>query len=556
MDISATGYILLIPGLIICISPLFPVRLFKYIIHSYTLLMACFLGLITTVDFELFKHWGFRFDITPLKYLGKETIASSESSTILILIFCFVMLFLVIIIGYHYLTKSQYAKMQKDNWVIVPLFLIITTLLIIPIRGGIDIIPMNLGAVFFHKTNPFANQAAINIFWNFGDSITKKVENKGYPEDFHDTEETEITMVELYCDTTKSSKVIIENPNVILILLESFSAKVVTSLGCIEGVVPQLDILNKEGIFFTNMYSSGSRTDKGLISLLSGYPAQPQTSIVTYTNKTNNLPKLNHGFLNLGYHSSFIYGGNINYANINSYLNMSKYDTIISKDNFNPETNTSKWGVHDHIVLDSSINYLLKSPTPFFSTILTLSSHEPFDVPYKSKFFGDSDEDLYLNSVKYTDEELGKFISKLKSSSLWDSTLVIITADHGARHPDATEMYEKERYHIPMLWLGGALQINDTTITKYASQTDLAITLFNQLGIDGSNYSYSKDIFSESTKSFATYYFNNGFGYVDDSTNIVYDLNSNEIMTLNGDSSKLNIAKAYMQSIFTDFNSK
>lgn len=557
MDLSATGYILLIPGLLLSFTSLLPPRWFINLIHGYTTIISAFLCLITTLDFELFRNWGFRFDVSPLKYIGKESLASSEFSTILLLVTFFLVLLASILYLYWYLTRSTYASLTKSSWSHAPVYLLATAFLILPIRGSLDIGPMNTGTVYFHKKNPFANQAAINLFWNFGDSLTKSLEEESYPENFLDPEATKSTFDQLYAtDSSENIKLIKDKPNVLLILLESFTTKTIATLGGLEGVTPTINALCKEGILFENFYSSGSRTDKGLISILSGFPAQPETSIITYTNKTKQLPKLNHAFLDMGYTTSFVYGGDPNFANINSYLNMCMFDNITSKNDFNTELATSKWGVHDGIVFDSLYNHILRYEQPFFTTLLTLSSHEPFDVPFQSSFYGETEENKYLNSVHYTDEELGGFISKLKKTTVWDNTLVIITADHGSRHPDNSKAYEADKFHIPMLWVGGALNVSDTVISKFSSQTDLAATLLNQLDVNSNQFRYSKDIFSESSKSFSFYDFNNGFGYIDDQTQIIYDLNSNQFIEMNGDSSKLITGKAYMQTIYSDFNNK
>ncbi|MDH5476695.1 MAG: LTA synthase family protein, partial [Cyclobacteriaceae bacterium] len=519
--------------------------------------MSVFLCFITTLDFELFRNWGFRFDITPFTYVGKESLSSSEPSTILLLVILFLLLLTSTLYFYRYLTHPFFKNLPKSPWLHSPVYLLATALLFFPIRGSLDIGQMNIGTVFFHKKKPFANQAAINIFWNFGDSVTKSLEEDNYPENFLDPEQTIFAFDQLYpTDDSENKKLIIDKPNVLLILLESFTTKTISTLGGIDDVTPTINALSKEGILFENFYSSGTRTDKGLISILSGFPAQPKTSIITYTNKSKQLPKLNHSFLDMGYTTSFIYGGDTNFANINSYLNMCMFDHIITKQDFDGKLVTSKWGVQDGIVFDSLFSHISRSKLPFFTTLLTLSSHEPFDVPLRSSFYGESEKEKHLNSVYYTDKELGKFITELKKTTTWDSTLVIITADHGSRHPENSEVYETENFHIPMLWIGGALNVSDTIISKYSSQTDLAATLLNQLGISSTQFRYSKNIFSVASKSFSFYDYNNGFGYIDDSTQLIYDLNSHQYIKLVGGSPALTNAKAYMQTIFSDFNKK
>src|SRR5690606_7393298 len=151
------------------------------------------------------------------------------------------------------------------------------------------------------------------------------------------------------------------------------------------------------------IYASGDRTDKGLIAILSGYPAQPQTSIIKFPAKTERLPQLNRFIREMGYRTSFIYGGDIDFANFRSYLNSSGFDHLTTLDDFDDELYTSKWGVHDHHMFKRALEELDTTTAPFFKVILTLSSHEPFDVPIEPLLPGNDAESLFLNSCHYTD---------------------------------------------------------------------------------------------------------------------------------------------------------
>ena len=219
MDLSATGYLLLIPGLILTASPLFPSRWLKNIFGSYTILMGSFLCLITTLDLELFRHWGYRFDISPLKYIGKDTLSSTTWTTDVFLILVFAAVTTATVLLYRKLVNPSFQQIKNNNWFHAPIFLLATAFLILPIRGSLDIGPMNTGTVFFHKKNPFANQSAINLFWNFGDSVTKSLEVESYPENFLNKDLTSTSFQSLYDSiATESVQIIKEKPNVLLIL--------------------------------------------------------------------------------------------------------------------------------------------------------------------------------------------------------------------------------------------------------------------------------------------------------------------------------------------------
>ena len=110
---------------------------------------------------------------------------------------------------------------------------------------------------------------------------------------------------------------------------ESLTSKVVASVGGLPGITPRFDSLARQGILFTNMYASGDRSAKGIVAILSGYPAQPTTSIITIPTKTASLPSLPRTFKAQGYHNSFYYGGETEFSNIKSYLLQQGFEKII-----------------------------------------------------------------------------------------------------------------------------------------------------------------------------------------------------------------------------------
>lgn len=557
MDMSATGYMLLLPGLTLVASPFLTRKTFLVINKLIFILLALFVCFITVVDFELYLHWGFRLDLTPLNYLGKDAGASTPWSTTLFLIIIWLIIFSFFYWSYIKFVINKLSGVD-GRWFHAPIYLLITGALLLPIRGSLDIGPMNLGFVYFHKEKPFANHAAINVFWNIGNAIYKASDAERYPENFVKKEIAQRDFKLLYKQITQDSTTVLktDRPNILLIILEGFTAKMISQDGQHTEVTPNFNRLINEGIYFNHYYASGDRTDKGLISILSGYPAQTKTSIIKYAGKTEKLPKLPLDLEKEGYHTSYVYGGDVNFANMNSYLNMCGFDKVIDKSHFDAAQTTSKWGVHDHIVFDTLHSHLTRQQSPFFTTLLTLSSHEPFDVPMERVISGNGSESLYLNSAHYTDRSLGDFMDKAKQSPWWDNTLVVLLADHGNRHPNKSPNYVPERFHIPMLWLGGAVNIQDTVIHTYGSQTDLAATILRQLNMESAQYPYSNNLLVASSNDFAYYVYNDGFGYVDGSSEVNYDLGGKQITRLKGDSSKLDIGKSYMQMIYSDFNGK
>jgi phosphoglycerol transferase MdoB-like AlkP superfamily enzyme len=557
MDLSATAYLMVIPGILLIISMVDRSGWIVPFIKIYSLIFIVIIGLLVVSDAELYKYWGFRLDATPLLYLKtpKDAFASITSAMIvreLLLAFC-------LIAGSIFFFKKLFSRITKFEKVpigFLPIMFFVVIALIIPIRGGFGIAPMNTGKVYFSKNN-YLNHAAINLFWNVGFSFSELNPNENQYHFFDDSTQKGLIKCMINQNTPANRFLLKTNkPNVIILVLESFSAKVIGSLGGKPNVTPNINRLSSEGILFTNFFASGDRSDKGLVAVLSGYPAQPSTSIIKFASKTQSLPRLSASLKNDGYNSSFYYGGDIDFANMRSYLLGCGFDHIVSKDDFPASTYNSKWGSHDHVVLDKFYKDICAQKQPFFNVLFTLSSHEPFEVPGHA-IPGDDSPSKLMNAIHYTDSCLGNFVAKAKLQPWWQHTLIIMVADHGHPDPGRSPNHVPEKFRIPMLWIGGSLQ-QPEKVDKYSSQIDIASTLLHQLGLSSENYSFSKNIFSNDPE-FAFYAFNNGFGYFTPSEGIVYDCDFNkELINTNNPPSKdgLNIGKAYLQNIYKDLNER
>jgi phosphoglycerol transferase MdoB-like AlkP superfamily enzyme len=558
MDLSITGYIMMFCSLILTLSVLKHGKWASFIILVFNAIFLLFSSIIIIVDLELYQHWGFRLNTTPLFYMGSEAIGSADPKVIIQLGILFI-LFLGLsgFVFYKRLFPVIFNLSPASKKKSSLLLLLITALMFLPIRGSLSVAPMSISFVYFHKTNMFANHAGINVIWNFLYSL-KRDANISYPEDYFDQTATRKYFQKLMAGSDSTIKILKNpKPNVILIILESYTANVIEALGGVSGIAPHISQLAKEGILFDNFYSSGDRTDKGLVSILSGYPAPPLRSIIMYENKVRQLPQLSLKLKNLGYTPSFVYGGDADFANFRSFISHGQFTHLTTVDDFPEELNTSKWGVHDQYIFDQALEELDTTKGLFFKTILTLSSHEPFDVPGKPIMEGITAEAKFLNACHYTDKCLGDFIAKSKTKPWWDNTLVIITADHGHRHPGNIELKESKRFKIPLLFLGGAIQ-RDTVIHTYGGHPDIANTLLAQLDSPSTDFTFSKNLLDPAAKSFAVYIFNNGYGYIDPTRYIIHDNTGKQYLRKEGVTKEedLNFGKAYIQTLYSDYNAK
>lgn len=558
LDISAGAYLLAIPvaGMsVLSFSETKYTRQFLLVYNYVFLFIVLYLGI---VDMDLYSYWGYKLDATPLVYLKtpKEAAASLNFAEIGMLIFLLGILYLFFLAVYKRFVLIPLKSSGKKYPLFSPAGLLTLLILLIPMRGGIGIAPVNPGSVYFH-TNRFANHSAVNVLWNAVYSI---VEGKSLntTHNFMEQENAEKYFRIFYPGETKNKKLIKENSNVILIILESFSNKIIGELGGEKGITPELDRICRNSVVFNNFYASGERSEKGMLCLYSGYPAQPSTTIINFPNKTQSLPFLTSPFHDKGYYTAFYYGGDLNFANFRSYFTNPWMDRIISSSAFPSSLSTQKWGIPDEFLFERLISDIDTIQKPFFISAFTLSSHEPYDIPMEPVFNQNNRDAYSKNSFYYTDKCLGAFYDRSRNSEWWDNTLIIIVADHGSRYPGNTQSHVPEKFHIPMIWTGGAVVIKDTIISKISSQTDLPRTLHNQFGYPSGHYPFSKDILDDNSESFAFYFFNNGFGYVSDSTVAIYDLNIDKFISSSDSLSidSYNPLKSYLQVLSTDFQSR
>ena len=328
-----------------------------------------------------------------------------------------------------------------------------------------------------------------------------------------------------------------------LVILESFSSNALFAM-------PNLQRIVKEGIYFSNAYSSSYRTDRGIVSLMSAYPGQPTSSLMTVPSKSKNLPQIGKSLKQEGYISHFYYGGDEDFTNMRSYLIDGGFDNRVSDKDFSVQEKWSKWGAPDHIVFDKATNEIVRRYTSqqderYLDVILTLSSHEPFDIPTTDKF-----GHLYLNSISYTDSCLGIFIDSLKQSNQWENTIVILSSDHGYPYPEGITRDNPLRYKIPMAIVGGALK-QTKEVTTLCSQIDLIPSILNEMGIDISSYKFSKNILDATHTEFAFYAFNDGFALLMPHDTVVIDAKPD--LLLRGTTAITNKqAHAIMQCIMED----
>ena len=568
LDCTMAGYLTALPLLMTLVSIWLPGTFYKKLLKGYFGIMAVLIAAIFSVDVALYGYWGFRLDATLFFYLQspKDAMASVPLGQF----FAQLGMFVVYASGIYWVLKkcivplfpeTQVRKRLSGSLVV----LLSGGILFIPIRGGVTTSTANVGMVYFSR-NQFLNHSAINPCFSLIASLSKQQDFAAQFNFFPEEERKEV-METLSSsprtgygneeDSMKPQTLLnTSRPNILIILMESFSANAVGAVGGDSVITPNLNRLSREGVLFTNMYANSFRTDRGIVSVLNGYLAQPTTSIMKYPAKSQTLPSIAKSLTNEGYIANMLYGGDINFTNMQSYFFGSGYSRITADRDFPITSRLSKWGANDDITFRNLYEDIKSrdNQVPWLTTFLTLSSHEPFEVPYHRL----DEMGLYPNSVAFTDSCIGHFIEKLKELPVWKNTLVIFVSDHGYPYPKDVTGYEPRRYHIPMLWIGGAVK-EPVVIDKLANQTDLAATLLNQLGIDHDAFTFSRNILSPDYPEYAFYTYSNGFGFIDSTGISVYDNEGKKTLIetpREGSDLRLRKGKALLQTLYDDLGNR
>ena len=579
LDLSIAGYLTAIPALLLIASIWLREEIIKPVLNVYFVIAATIISLCFTLNIALYPYWSFPLDSTPLFYFftsPKDALASiSIWQTILGLLG--IALCTVVIWGIFRLSclptqrkRSRYTyynRYSRSSWSdgidkhrgrTSIIMLILTGLLFLPIRGGVTVSTANTGKVYF-SSNIYVNHSAVNPLFSLMESLTHQ-ENFAEQYRFMDEKAANKIFSELVSSSDQNTYPLLKEesrsgtPDILVVVMESFASDLMPSMGTCKDVAVQLDSIAQKNIVFTRFYANSFRTDRGLVSILSGYPAQPTTSIMRYPAKTAHLPSIARTLMNKrNYTTSYYYGGDVDFANQRSYLVSQGFQNIVSDTDFPIEEKLSKWGVPDHLVANRLMSDIKKQQKgkPYFRVFQTSSSHEPFDVPYKRL------KDKRLNSFAYTDSVIGSIMKQYSKLPRWKNTLVILVPDHVGSYKEHLDNFDRSRYQIPLILAGGAIK-RPLKIKIIGSQQDIAATLLGQLGLEHKDFLFSKNMMSDATPKFAFFTVPDAFGMVTEENSLIYDNQAQKIVYDKGDKKGYNLRRgqAYLQKLYDDISSK
>lgn len=561
MDLSTTGYVLAVAWLL-CL-PLFFGKApgVRRVLFGFLAGFIVLSAIVNVADIALFEAWGVKTDRKAISYLRYPNEVAGTISLgrfgVLLLVAAVQSLFFIFLLR----KLDRYSPaLPKGTGLRAATALAMPALCLLAIRGGPQDDPIDKSWSWF-STRPVLNQAAMNSMWNLMDVLVTPAEFASNPYSYMPQEEAE-QLFRSARPSTGAPDVRItgsERPNVLLVLLESWTADVIEPLGGDSGVAPQFTRLSQDGLLLNNFYSTGFRTEQGLAALISGFPAQPTTTIIRNFGKFDHLSSLVRQLDQVGYSSSYYYAGDIEFANTRAYLETMGFGTVHSEHSF-PIKRRTRWGAFDEELFDFHLRDAGSATRPFFHVLMTSTSHEPFDAPVNEGFEG-GDPQLYRNTIHYTDRCLGAFIDSAKARDWYANTLIFIVADHGHYLPQYRAQYSAARHRIPFLVTGGALRddLRGQRLATYGSHVDLAPTLLAQLGLSPEAFGWGRDLFSTATPHSAFWTFNNGFGMADSAQAIAFDANTGLVIELRDSTRQadqkrlLQLGKAQLQVLLDQY---
>ena len=490
----------------------------------YYIVLGLAVAAIIVADAVMYEFWQFKLGMVVLSYAASPEGATNSVSLsyILIRVGLFLLLALWTIVPCILLTPKKLPNGNSERlWMrnisIIWLFLVVS-----------GVCFMRQGDVYSSKPHPtqLANHAAVNPVYAFAKSIrlTKNYANRY---NFLSEEDRSDLFKGLYpepANDVQDSLLIQQRPDILVVFIEGFGSRFVEELGGLPDVAPGWKRFIPEGIFWENYYSNSFRTDRGTVSAFSGWLSYTDIGLMRQVEIHSSLPSLARSLAKEGYETGYIYGGAMTNMGKRKYLEDMGFANLYDDTAFSSEEKSGCWGVNDSTALQKACKLISEwKDGQHFLVAQTLSSHEPWDVPYHRL------DDKILNAFAYTDYSIACMIDSLKQLPAWDNLLVIMIPDHGYLYKQSYK--DPGFFRAPMLWTGGAVK-EPRRMEVLMNQSDIAATLLSQLGISHDEYIWSRNVLSQ-TYTYPFVYCNYPAGILfADSTGIsIYDIDGEAVMT-------------------------
>ena len=528
MDTIAASLFLIVPLLILSLSPNKIKNFANIILKYYLLLVFAFIIYIENATFPFMAEYDVRPNYLFVEYLEypREVFSMIFEAYKLELSISFIMIITFI---YIYLknTKNKISKAFETPYLIRLLLLLpLGVLLFFGVRSSFGHRPANVSDAMY-TTNRAINEITKNSIHSIAYAIyvNKEHDSKDIKKQYGDMDTKEaISRVEKRLNIKHTSKEFplsrlvstnfkTDKPkNLVIFLQESLGYQFVEAIGGEKGIMPNFNKLSKEGILFEDLYSTGTRSVRGIAGSVAGNYAMPGRGVVKRNKAQRDYFTIASLLKPFGYHTSFIYGGESRFDNMRSWFAGNGFDEIIEQSNFENPTYMSSWGVCDEdlvVKANEEFKKLYAKGQKFATVMFSQSNHSPFNYPSgKIKLLDGVPEKSVKNAVKYADYAIGKFIEMAKKEDYYKDTIFVIVADHN-NVVYGLDILPVDRFHIPAIILGES--VKPLSYDKVSSQPDVLATALDLIGLDLKYPIMGHSIFSDKKKNIAFMKFHDAY---------------------------------------------
>jgi len=538
MDTMAVSYLLIIPLILLSFSPKILASVVDKVLRFYFLVVIGLIVYMENATFPFFAEYDVRPNFKFVEYLEypQEVFAMIVAEYKLAMFISFLMIGAVSF-AYMKISKNDFIKVFETSlWKRVLIFIPLTILLFIGIRSSFGHRAANSSDAMY-SSNRVINEITKNTIYNVAYSVyaNKKFSSKVLKQYGKMPIDEAIKRVrnrlDIHSLDTKSifsrlekSNFKKEKPkNLVIFLQESVGAQFSASVGGEEGIMPNFDRLAKDGIIFTDLYSNGTRSIRGIAGVVAGNFAVPGKGVLKRPKSQTSWFTLARLFKPLGYETSFIYGGESRFDNMKGWFLGNGFDKVIDQGKMKDPKYVGTWGICDEEVVeyaDEEFTKLHVENKPFMSVVFSTSNHTPFDFPDgKIDLIAGVDKKTVKNAIKYADYAIGKMIEKAKEGGYYDDTIFLIVSDHNVR-VYGDDSVPVNMFHIPGLILGGGVE--PKSYDKIATHPDIIATTLDLVGADFTYPILGHSIFSDKKQNLSLMQFNNNYALmIDDKVAVI-----------------------------------
>ena len=509
MDTIVASALLAIPLILLAFAPTRWAKVVDKVLRYYFLIVLALVIYMENATIPFFAEYDVRPNFKFVEYLAypKEvfTMILTDYKGALTLAFGMIALF-----GYLYLrrSKAEFVALLQRPWRTRAVwFLPLALLLFIGIRSSFGHRPANVSDAMYSNnrilneiTKNSLHSVALAIYANHA-FATNAIKHYGK---MSAREALERLQKRLHIQGTKTNSTspfrrlerthfpTKKKKNLVIFLQESLGYQFVT-----PKITPEMLKLQKEGLWFDEAYSNGTRSVRGIAGVTSGFLAVPGKGVVKR-------PKSQRGFFTfasllkpLGYHTMFLYGGEAHFDNMRSWFLGNGFDEIVEQKDFDNPHFVANWGVSDEDLVNKAnekFAALYKQGKPFAALMFSSSNHKPFDIPTDSVSEIIPGKACVENAVHYADYAIGKFIRDAKKQPYYKETVFVIIADHNIR-VYGDDVVPVKMFHIPALIL--AEDVAPQHVKRLSTQPDVLATALDLLGKDFAYPILGHSIFSD-----------------------------------------------------------